>query len=233
MTKPSISVFFPCYNDAKTIAELIFKTDKILRSITNNYEIIVVNDGSKDNSLEVLNEVKQKVKSLKLVDHHKNRGYGGALRSGFTTAKKELVFYTDGDGQYNVNELPLLLSCLTPDVDIVNGIKLERQDDGIRIVLGNAYKSLVRNIFNLPIYDVDCDYRLIRRKIMKGIKLKINSGAVCVELVKKLQNNDGRFREVSVHHYPRLHGKSQFFKLKPLMLTSFDLLRLFFTPKFS
>ena len=225
-TKPSISAFFPCYNDAKTIGKLVEKIDGILKKVASRYEIIVVNDGSRDESLEVLKATQQKIKALKVVDNKKNRGYGGALASGFKNAKYDLVFYTDGDAQYNVTELPLLISCLTPDIDIVNGIKMDRQDDTVRIVLGNAYKSLMRNLFDLPVYDVDCDFRLIRNKFMKKISLTKKSGAVCVELVTKLRGRGAKFREVSVHHYPRLYGKSQFFKIKPLLATFWELLRL-------
>ncbi|MBI3558772.1 glycosyltransferase family 2 protein [Candidatus Gottesmanbacteria bacterium] len=223
MSKPSISAFFPCYNDANTIGDLVVKTNQILLKITKNYEIIVVNDGSRDNSLEILKQIQKTVKALKIVNHSKNRGYGGALQSGFKNAGKELIFYTDGDGQYDVSELPLLLSCLTDDIDVINGIKIDRQDNNLRVFLGNAYKSVIRNIFNPPIYDIDCDFRLIRNKFMKKIDLKINSGAVCLELVKKLQLSGAHFREVSIHHFPRRFGQSQFFKIKPLFQTFFDL----------
>lgn len=228
MEKLSISVFFPCYNDSETIVDLVKKTDSLLKSLAKDYEIIVVNDGSSDDSLKVLEETKKQIKKLKIINHAKNRGYGGALKSGFEAAKKNLVFYTDGDGQYDVSELSLLLSCLTDDIDIVNGIKMERGDNDLRIFLGNAYKSVVRNIFNPPIYDIDCDFRLIRNKFMKKVNLKINSGAVCLELVKKLQASGAHFREVSVHHYPRMFGQSQFFKIKPIFQTFVDLFGLWF-----
>lgn len=227
MPKPSISAFFPCYNDAKTIGKLVTDTDRILKRISRDHEIIVVNDGSFDNSSQVLKDWQQKIKALRVINHQKNRGYGGALKSGFRAVRKELIFYTDGDGQYDVSELPLLLACLTPDIDVVNGIKIQRQDNNLRIFVGNAYKSIVRNLFDLPVYDVDCDFRLIRNKYMKKINLKTNSGAVCVELVKKLHNAGTRFREVSIHHYPRVHGQSQFFKLKPLLLTAKDIILFF------
>lgn len=227
----SISFFFPCYNDAQTIGKLVLRADAILRRATNNYEIIVVNDGSRDESLLVLKKAKEKIPKLRIVNHLKNRGYGGALQSGFKAAKKDLVFYTDGDGQYDVFELPLMLSCMTSDIDVVNGIKIDRHDNEARIFIGNIYKSFVRNVFDLPIYDVDCDFRLVRNKFIKKIDLSINSGAVCVELIRKLHQQGARFREVSVHHYPRLHGKSQFFKIRPILWTFVDLFRLLLSSK--
>lgn len=224
----SISVFFPCFNDEQTIGSLVTKADQVIKKLTRDYEIIVVNDGSRDESLAALKTIQRKVSRLKIVNHLKNRGYGAALQSGFESAKKDLVFYTDGDGQYDVSELPLLVACLTSDIDVVNGIKIDRQDANLRILLGNAYKSLVRNIFDLPIYDVDCDFRLIRKSSLKKVNLSFNSGAVCVELVRKLHQGGARFREVSVHHFPRLHGSSQFFKFKPVFWTFVDLIKLLF-----
>ena len=127
MPRPSLSVFFPCYNDAETIGQLVLDAEAALRSLADDYQIIVVNDGSSDRSAEVLRELQSKVGRLEIVTHPRNRGYGGALRSGFAAASKDLVFYTDGDGQYDVKEMPLLLMLLSDDVDFVNGVKMQRQ----------------------------------------------------------------------------------------------------------
>ena len=223
MTTKSISVFFPCYNDAKTIGGLVVDAFSTLQKITKDYEVIVVNDASPDNSAEVLEELTKKYKKLKVVTHRKNRGYGGALRSGFTASSKSLVFYTDGDGQYDVKELPVLLSLMTPDVNFVNGIKMRRGDAGYRVFFGNLHKFLNRWIFWLPIYDVDCDFRLIRRSVLGKIKLESNSGSICIELAKKVERVGGVFRQVSVHHYDRKFGQSQFFKPMKIIVTYWDI----------
>ncbi|HEX6324287.1 MAG TPA: glycosyltransferase, partial [Vicinamibacterales bacterium] len=141
-----------------------------------------------------------------------NRGYGGALRSGFAAATKELVFYTDGDGQYDVRELPLLVMLMSSDTDFVNGVKMKRQDPAYRVHVGNLHQFLMRWVFWLPIRDVDCDFRLIRRRILERIELRSTSGSICVELVKHAQRAGAEFREVSVHHYARKFGASQFFR---------------------
>lgn len=226
MSRPSISVFFPCYNDQYTIAELVKNVDSILRRHKYVYEIIVVDDGSRDKSRKILTDLRNNISKLKLVFHKKNKGYGGALRSGFKKAKYELVFYTDGDGQYDVRELELFIPLMTNDVDAVNGIKMERNDPFIRIVAGKAYNFFVRNIFGIKIFDVDCDFRLIRKKLLKRIVLTSSSGAICVELVKKLQTTGARFREVTVHHYDRKFGNSQFFQWKRLWQTAIELMKL-------
>lgn len=226
--KVSISVFFPCYNDEKSIGTLIEDADKVLRDLTNNYEIIVIDDGSKDKSREVLKSLQKVYKKLKLVFHAKNQGYGGALKTGFKTSRKELVFYTDGDGQYDVKELPLLTSLMTEDVNFVNGIKMRRGDSEHRVIFGNLHKFFTRTFFWLPIYDTDCDFRLIRSSLLKKIKLTSNSGSICVELVKKAERAGGEFRQVSVHHYDRKFGHSQFFRIDRILLTYFDISLLWF-----
>ena len=219
MTRPSISVFFPCYNDANTIGDLVIEAERQLRQLTDDYEIIVVNDGSSDNSAEVLRQLAATTPRLTVVTHERNRGYGAALRSGFAAATKDLVFYTDGDGQYDVRELPVLLMLLTDDTDFVNGMKMARQDPTYRVHAGNLHRFLMRWLFWLPINDVDCDFRLVRRRILHGIELRSTSGSICVELVKHAQRAGAQFREVSVHHYARRYGQSQFFKPGKILST--------------
>ena len=224
--QPSISVFFPCYNDGNTIGDLVLEAERQLQQLTSDYELIVVNDGSRDNSAEVLRALATRVPRLKVVTHDTNRGYGGALRSGFAAATKDVVFYTDGDGQYDVRELPILLMLLSPDTDFVNGIKMMRQDAPHRVFIGNLHRFLMRWAFWLPIDDVDCDFRLIRRTVMERIDLRSNSGSICVELVKHAQRAGAGFRQVSVHHYARQWGESQFFKPMRIIRTYLDLARM-------
>jgi glycosyltransferase involved in cell wall biosynthesis len=224
--RPSISAFFPCYNDERTIAGLVREADAQLRCATDDYEIIVVNDGSRDRSAAVLAELAREMPRLKVVTHQINRGYGGALRSGFSAATKDLVFYTDGDGQYDVKEIPLMLALLVDDTDFVNGMKMSRSDPAYRVFIGNLHKFATRWAFWLPIDDVDCDFRLIRRSLLDRIELRSNSGSICVELVKRAQRAGARFRQVSVRHYPRQFGSSQFFRPGRILHTYADLARM-------
>jgi glycosyltransferase involved in cell wall biosynthesis len=223
-----ISVFFPCYNDSKSIQKLIDDVFMVLPKFSNKYEVIVIDDGSSDSSKKVLKKLAKKFNRLKLIFHEKNQGYGGALISGFKAAKFELIFYTDGDGQYDVKELPILLSLMSDDVNFVNGIKMTRHDPSYRIFLGNLYSFLARWLFWLPVIDVDCDFRLIRGSLIKRIDLKNKSGTICIELVKKCQRNGGKFRQVSVHHLERKYGSSQFFRLNHLIKTFWELGTLWF-----
>jgi glycosyltransferase involved in cell wall biosynthesis len=223
----SLSVFFPAYNDAPSLPGLISKTFAVLREHVEDYEVIVINDGSADNTGEVLEALRvEYAPHMRVVTHEVNRGYGGALRSGFLAVKKEFVFYTDGDGQYDVSELPLLLQQVTPTTGLVNGYKLERHDPAHRIWIGKVYNFCARLLFRIHIRDIDCDYRLIRRGLLEKIQLTSTSGTICVELVRKLEISGCVVAEVGVHHYPRLHGKSQFFRLPSLFRTLLELLRM-------
>lgn len=221
-------MFFPAYNDAPSLPSLIANTFQTLSTVSEDYEVIVVNDGSQDRTGEVLAELqKQYGERLRVITHPENRGYGGALRTGFAAATKDLVFYTDGDGQYDVRELPLLLARLTPEVGLVNGYKLERNDPWHRIFIGKAYNQFARLLFRIRIRDIDCDFRLMRRQLLQSLRLHSTSGTICVELVRKLELSGWSVAEVGVHHYPRLHGRSQFFRLKSLAKTFQQLLRLY------
>jgi glycosyltransferase involved in cell wall biosynthesis len=151
-----------------------------------------------------------------VIQHDVNRGYGAALITGFANCTKDLIFYTDGDGQYDVEELSQLLAVFSEKVDLVNGYKISRSDPVYRIVVGHIYQHLMRFIFCLDIKDVDCDFRLFRRSLLNGVPLSCSSGMICVEMMKKFQYKKCRMIEVPVHHYPRYHGSSEFFRFKHL-----------------
>ena len=227
MKFPSLSVFFPAYNDAPSLPDLLHKTFAVLEPNVEDYEVIVVNDGSRDNTAEVLEALGREFgPRLRVVTHPENRGYGGALRSGFGAARKAFVFYTDGDGQYNPTELPLLLERVGPNTGLVNGYKLERHDPAHRVYIGTLYNFCARLLFGIRIRDIDCDYRLIRRDLLDRIQLTSTSGTICVELVRKLELSGCEVVEVGVHHFARQHGTSQFFRLRSLATTFTQLMKL-------
>lgn len=224
--RPSISVFFPAYNDAGTIGSLVMAALHVLPELADDYEVIVVNDGSSDYTAQVLDDLAAQFPKFRPVHHAKNRGYGGALRTGFATASKDLVFYTDGDAQYDPNELRDLYAKLTPDIDVVNGYKIARSDPFHRKIIGRVYHHTVKLLFGFTLRDVDCDFRLIRRNVFDIIQLESDSGTICLELVKKLQDAGFRFAEVPVHHYHRTYGKSQFFNFPRIRRTLVQLIQL-------
>lgn len=227
-TAQSLSIFFPCYNDAGTIATVVIKSDAVARSLTDDYEIIVIDDGSTDGSRELLTEMRGRYPKLRLVFHERNRGYGGALRSGFETATKELVFYTDGDAQYDVDELAKLVPLMSNGVDWVNGYKIKRHDPFHRILIGTTYQYLMKFAFGIRVKDVDCDFRLIRRRVFEKVCLEQSSGVICVEMIRKFQDAGLRFAEVGVNHYFRAYGKSQIFNFRRLAKVMVNLIGLWF-----
>jgi glycosyltransferase involved in cell wall biosynthesis len=220
----SISAFFPCYNDKGTIATMVAEAHSVLEKLTDDFEVIVIDDGSTDGSRELLQVLQRQYPKLRLVFHNKNLGYGGALRSGFRAATKDLIFYTDGDAQYDVKELPKLYEKFLDDIDVVNGYKVKRNDPWYRVVIGWIYQKLMRIAFSLKIKDVDCDFRLIRRLVFKRITLTSNTGVICVEMIKKFGDSGVKFAEVGVSHYHRSYGKSQFFNFKRLAITLYKLM---------
>ena len=223
---PGVSVFFPAYNDSGTIASMVIRAVQAASALTNDYEVIVVDDGSTDATGVIADDLARTYPGVRVIHHGENRGYGGALQTGFRSATKEFVFYTDGDAQYDPAELTALWPHLTRSADLVNGYKISRSDPLHRIIIGRIYHHVVAIMFGLRVRDVDCDFRLMRRSIFERIELTQTSGVICLEMMKKIQ--DARFQivEVPVHHYHRAFGRSQFFNFRRVLKTGVDVLRL-------
>jgi glycosyltransferase involved in cell wall biosynthesis len=223
-----LSIFFPAYNDSGTIASLVITALRTARTLTPDHEVIVVNDGSKDGTADILDELAGLYPQVRVVHHETNRGYGGALRTGFATATRELVFYTDGDAQYDPAEMEILWRRFDDTVDLVNGYKISRSDPLHRIIIGRVYHHTVKLLFGLTVRDVDCDFRMMRRSIFDRVHLEKNSGVICLEMMKKITDAGFRIAEVPVHHYHRAYGKSQFFNFGRLYRTAIDVMKLWY-----
>ena len=222
-----LSVFFPAYNDAGTIASLVITSVKVAATLTDDYEVIVINDCSQDDTARILDELARIYpERVRIVHHETNRGYGGALRTGFATARKDFIFYTDGDGQYDPTEMTVLWEKMGDGVDWVNGWKISRSDPLHRIIIGRIYHHMVKFLFGLKMRDVDCDFRLMRRRIFDVVRLEKSSGVICLEMMKKFQDAGFRIAETPVHHYHRAYGKSQFFNFPRIYQTAIDVMKL-------
>lgn len=224
-----VTVFFPAYNDAPTIADLVRGACRVLSPLACDYEVVVINDGSRDGTASVLDALEAEIgPRLRVVTHPFNRGYGAALRSGFAAARYPWVFYTDGDGQYDVSELRDVLELAGDGVGLVNGYKLRRHDPVHRIWIGHVYNQAVRRLFGIRLRDIDCDFRLIRRRIVSPQRLTADGGTICIQIAMLAESSGLSTIEAPVHHYPRLHGHSQFFRIAPLWNTLRELTSLYF-----
>ncbi len=223
-----LSVFFPAYNDGGTIASMVIRAVQAASELTPDYEVIVVNDGSADDTADIADELARTYPRVRVVHHPVNRGYGGALQTGFRSATKDFIFYTDGDAQYDPAEMAMLWAQMTSDADLVNGYKISRSDPLHRIIIGRLYHHIVSVLFGLTVRDVDCDFRLMRRAIFDRIRLEKASGVICLEMMKKIQDAGFRIVEVPVHHYHRAYGRSQFFNVRRVLKTGIDVMALWF-----
>lgn len=225
MKLSSLTILFPCYNDGGTIASMIVRAMQVARTVTDDFEVLVVNDGSQDDSALVLEEMAGIYRGfVRIVQEPRPSGYGGVLRKGFASAKKDWIFYTDGDAQYDPREVLMLTEHLADGIDMVNGYKIKRRDPLIRIWIGLAYQYFVKFAFGLKIRDVDCDFRLIRRSIFEVVELESKSGTITFEMVKKIQDMGFGISEAPVHHYYRQYGISQFFNFPRVLRTLIDLI---------
>jgi glycosyltransferase involved in cell wall biosynthesis len=243
----SLSVFFPCFNDAGTIASMVMEAMVVLRDLAaagrvGAYEVVVVENGSTDYAWDVLDELERLYGpagvdprdrgTLRVLRYGQALDYGGALRAGFGACRSALVFYTDGDGQYDVRELRALWDALEREeaagrrVDVVMGNKLTRNDPPHRRFISWAYHHSMRLAFGFGVHDVDCDFRLLKRHVLGGVTLTQTSGAICLELMTKVQLAGFRTVEVPVHHFHRAYGVSQFFRVGRIARVLVSLARL-------
>lgn len=202
----SISLFFPCYNEQDNITRVVEQALKVADSMAWDYELILVNDGSSDNTGPLADQLARDHERVRVVHHPRNAGYGAALQSGFSAAQKEWVFYTDGDGQFDLAELPPLLDLIS-DCDIVSCYRLNRQDPLMRRFNGWCWTQLVCWVFGLRLHDIDCAFKLYRRKLFDEISLCSTGALIDAEILARASRKGYRIKQRGVHHYPRTSGE--------------------------
>jgi glycosyltransferase involved in cell wall biosynthesis len=203
-----ISVVLPAYNEEDNIGRQVRAVAEVLDELKfDDYEILVVDDGSRDRTGAIVEELGGELPKLKLLRHEKNRGYAQALRTGFTSAQMPLVFYTDADNQFDVRELKNLLPAID-DYDIVSGFRIYRFDPLTRLILSWGYNLLVRILFRIRIRDVDCAFKLFRREVFDRIQIESKKFFVDTEILAKASKLNLRMTEIGVRHFPREAGES-------------------------
>lgn len=205
----NISAILPAYNEENNIEEAVRMLHGVLLSAANNFEILVVDDGSTDSTGAVIRSMLPTYDSLKIIRHTHNKGYGCALRSGIAAAVHDWVFIIDADNQFDPNELKNITKNDDGRCDALIGYRMNRQDPLIRIISSRVYNVLVRYLFGLNIKDINCAFKLLRRSAVSRLDLKANHYVINTEILLKLSRSKGMIKEFPVAHYPRKHGKSK------------------------
>lgn len=232
MKTKDLSVFFPCVNEAGNIENTVKKAVKVLDGLKLNYEVIVVNDGSKDNTEEVVKKLEKENNRIRLINHPVNLGYGKALKSGFYGAKYDTICYTDGDGQFDFSEVTKFLEKID-DNDVIVGYRIKRQDPFFRILFAKGWALALFIFFRLGLKDIDCGFKMVKRSVLEKIEhLQSQRGAMInAELVIKAKKAGFRIGQVGVNHYPRLLGKPTGANIKVIIKSFVDLFKLWWRLK--
>ena len=221
----SISVFFPCYNEQDNVTRTVEQALAVLEKACADFEVIIVDDGSSDATGRIADKIAARNNRVKVVHHPANLGYGAALKSGFKTATKELVFYTDGDGQFDISEMPPLLPLIS-QYDIVSCYRLNRQDSPVRKINAWCWTKLVCLLFGMRIRDIDCAFKLYKREIFDNIELSSAGALIDAEILARAVRKGYTITQKGVHHYPRMAGTQTGANLRVILRAFKELFKL-------
>ncbi len=203
----SLSIVIPAYNEEANVVAAVEEVSSVAQTLNRDYEIILVNDGSRDRTGEVARaELVPRIPNFRLVEHFPNRGYGGALKAGFAAATKDLIAFTASDKQFKFSEITLLLDKLTPDVTLVSGWRVTRQDNFIRRLNGRGWNSVVLILFGRTLHDIDCGFKVFRRDVLNHIHIESNGAMIDTELLAEMRARGYKMTDVPVTHLPRTAG---------------------------
>jgi glycosyltransferase involved in cell wall biosynthesis len=216
MRVPSLSVFFPAYNEQDNIIKLTETTLDLLYEIAGEYEVIIVNDGSSDNTGEISDELARRHPRVRVIHHERNLGYGAALKTGFTSAKNDYIFYTDGDNQFDVRELKRFVALIGLS-DLVIGFRIRKRYTLYRNIVSFTYNLVLQLLFYLQYRDVDCAFKLVPKSLIEQISIESVRFFVDAELLLKAQTLGYSVTEIGVNHYHRETGLTT---VKPKVILS-------------
>ena len=202
----SLSVFFPCYNEKDSVWSMTEKALSVAGTLCDDFEVILVDDGSTDGTAGLIDELVAQYSNVRVVHHSQNQGYGAALQSGFRAAAKDYVFYTDGDGQFDLGELPVLTP-LIAHCDIVSGYRINRQDGILRKLNAFCWNRLVCFLFGLKLRDIDCAFKLYKRELFDTIEMHSTGALIDTEILARAIRKGYTISQIGVHHYPRMAGQ--------------------------
>lgn len=219
-----LSVFFPAFNEEKNIKRTVLSAEKVLKKVAEKWEILVVDDGSSDKTTEVAKKLSSKNPRVKLISHKRNKGYGGALKTGFKNAKYEWIAFSDSDGQFDFGEITKFIE-RAGDADLILGYRLKRADSFARKIFTWGWNLFPRVIFGMKVRDYSCGFKLIKKKVFKAVQPLVGEEKVTqIEMLVKARRAGFKFSEVGIHHYPRKEGKATGASVKVVLRSIKDLL---------
>lgn len=221
----SLTVFFPCYNEINAVRPLTEKALRVLSEICEDYEVLLIDDGSRDGTSELADQLAQEHPEVRVIHHGQNKGYGAALQSGFRGASKAYVFYTDGDGQFDLEELPGLLYLMN-DCDVVSAYRINRQEGFVRKLNAFCWTKLVGFMFSLKLKDIDCAFKLYKKADLDQIEMVSTGALIDTEILARLRRKGCRIAQVGVRHYPRIAGKATGANIKVILKAFRELFKL-------
>jgi glycosyltransferase involved in cell wall biosynthesis len=220
---PELSLFFPAYNEEANVRGTTEGILRVLPGLADRYEVLIVDDGSRDSTGVIADELSAGNPMVRVIHHATNRGYGGALRTGFYNCRYELIAFIDGDGQFDIGELPDFLTA-SRDSDLVVGYRLRRRDSLMRTLNARAWGLLIRLVFGPTVRDIDCAFKLIHRSALQRLpRLKSDGAMISAELLVRSRNGGLSIREVPVHHFPRHAGEQTGANLRVILKAFRDL----------
>ena len=221
----SLSIFFPFYNEEANIERVVRSAVSAAPNFADAFEVIAVNDGSRDKTGEIAERLAAEIPQVRAVHNNPNLGYGGAVVRGLTESKMDWIFFTDGDGQFDINELPKLIELLDRG-DFAVGYRIKRADAFMRKVNAWCWGTLVRALFGLKVRDIDCAFKLLPKSLIDRIQLHSRGALISTELLAKAKNHGLRIVETGVNHYPRTAGEQTGAKLSVILRAFAELLKL-------
>jgi len=231
MTKlSSLTAFFPVYNEEKNVEEMVKQLKKMLPKVANAWEIVIVNDGSKDRTAAVAERLAAASPLVRVVHHTHNRGYGAALKTGFATAQYDWVFFTDGDLQFNIQQLGEFIP-YTLKSNVVIGYRKSRAEGGLRAFNARVFKLFVDLLFRLHVKDIDCAFKLFKTRIVQSLELDSSGALISAEVLYKLKKKNQKFVQLPVDHLERKFGSSTGASGKVIIKAMWEFVRLYLKMK--
>ncbi|MBU1033794.1 glycosyltransferase family 2 protein [Patescibacteria group bacterium] len=228
----SLSVFFPVYNEEANLEILVEQALRIIPSLASRYELLIINDGSTDDSLKIANKLASKYEQVRVFSHETNKGYGEVLKTGIKNSQYEWIFWTDSDLQFDLSELANFVK-ETDNYKIILGYRKKRAEGFRRHLNASLFGIYIDLLFRIHVKDIDCAFKLIQADLLKNLELTSGSAFTSAEILYRLKKKKLKFKEIAVNHYPRIYGQATGANLKVIIKACYEALRTYLQIKFT